>query len=121
MRAARYWLTAILPDAAIIGLFYAWQVVGLEQAANVVVFWLWFVAVTRSIVGIAADKTLFAKNPRPAGFDLYHGITEFVTVSALVWFGFFWLGAIYLISALLMEGVRNREPKKVAADAGVGN
>lgn len=114
MSALVYWTRAVLSDALIVALFYAWQAEGIEQAGNVAVFWVWFLAISKSLGAWSLDKTSFADRPRPAGFIWYHGLTEFVTVSALVWFDFIWLPVVYLIGTLAMEGARNREPKAKA-------
>lgn len=115
MSAAKYWSTAIITDALLVALFYVWQVNGIEQAGNVAVFWVWFMVVIKILAGASADKTTFADKPRPAGFVWYHAVTEVALISALVWVGYVWLPAFYLLGSLMMEGARNRKPKAVAA------
>lgn len=103
MKALRYWLFAIVTDAILAGLFYVGKVDGVSQAIDVAVFWLWVVSILKLIIAFVVKKETVDKMPRPAGFDYYHATTEVLTISALVWFGFFWLAAVYLIAVIFWE------------------
>jgi len=111
MKPLRYWLISINVDLLILCLFYVWRFEGIEQAGNVVVFWLWFVTVVRTLIGFACNKKMFAEQKRPAGFGWYHAITEIALITALVWIGYILLPALYLLGLSLSEAARNREPK----------
>lgn len=111
MKPLKYWGWSVGTDIVLAALVWAWQFQGTEQAGNVVVFFLWFVTVTRILCGFALSKSDFADKPRPAGFTTYHAITEAMIISTLVWIGYIWLPALYLFSALCFEAARNREPK----------
>lgn len=114
MHPLRFWITAISTDGLIAILLYQWHFNGVEQAGNVAIFWLWVAASLNFIVGIGGDRTLFEKNPRPAGFGPYHFVTEFLFISAMVWVGCTWLAVFYTVSSLMKEGALEREPKRKA-------
>lgn len=91
--------------------FYAWQVLGFAGAGNIFLFYAWVAAITKVIGGFALDKDEFAKSPRPPWFVPYHYASEVAIVIALVWIGYIWLPAIYLLGMMMVEAARKREPK----------
>ena len=111
MKTITFWAKAIALDLFIFTLFYIWIAHGIEAAGSVIVFWLWFLSIVRILVGFSADKSSFDRNPRPSGFGGYNLLTEVTTISALVWMGYMWLPAIYLLGVLLVEAARKHDPK----------
>ena len=111
MRAMKYWMTAIVIDLAVFGAIGAYLFLESSQALNLAEFWLWSLNVIRILVGLTANKSNFEKNPRPAGFTQYHVVTEILLISTLVWIGCFWLASTTLLSAILLNGARNRATK----------
>lgn len=111
MKPLQYWLTAVGSDLILAAMFYSFAVYHSAASLDVAVFWIWVITAVRTLVAFNSDSSTFEKKPRPAGFVWYHAASEIALISALVWFGFAWLPAMYLISSLLMEGARNRKPK----------
>jgi hypothetical protein len=111
MKTFIYWAFGIITDLILLGLFYAWKGVGIQNAGDVVIFWMWSLTVITLLVAFLGDKTMFEDKPRPPGFVWYHGASEVVFISILVWFGFVWLPAVRLVASILLEGARKRESK----------
>ena len=105
----KYWIKAIAFDSLLALALYAWLVEGMEGAGRVALFFLWFTAVMRILVGLLGNKTMF-KEVRPTGFGVYHAVSDLVVVCLIVWVEHLWLGAILAIGYFLVEAARQKEP-----------
>lgn len=116
MKSLLYWIKSILADALIYALAYFYLAHSINSALDVLTFWCWTITIIRAFAGWTCDKTTFEKNPRPSGFNIYHGITEILLISFLVFVGCTVLASFYLIALILIEGARNRDPKAKVGD-----
>lgn len=94
------------------GMYYLWQIKGVEQAGNVFIFYVWF-------IGIAGTLTVFIPatandyTPRtPIQRVIRFAVTPLVLVGTL-WAGHIFAASVYAIAVLAAE-VRHKEAKKLA-------
>lgn len=105
-------LTVLAIHVFIAGMYYLWQIEGVEQAGNVFIFYVWF-------IGIAGTLTVFI----PATENDYTPRTVIqrvirFAVAPLVLVGTLWAGHIFAASvyaiAVLAAEARHKEAKKLA-------
>ena len=105
-------LTVLAIHVFIAGMYYLWQMEGVEQAGNIFIFWVWFVGVAGSI-SIFIVPTANDYRPR----TLIRGFIRFVvaplTLLATLWAGHIAAATFYAISVLAAE-VRHRKAKELA-------
>jgi hypothetical protein len=92
-------LRTLAVESAFLGCLYAWKVLGIPGAGNVVVAWLWLGAVLGILPWIygAVGNTDGSPLPRskdPAAAKALRAIADTVAALALVWFGHFGLAAL---------------------------
>lgn len=110
MNDLKFWLKAVLFDVAIAIALIAWKGHGIEGAGNIVVTWLWFASSLLLLVGLLGDKTM-VKQARPVGFKTYHVAKEAALFFVLTFYGLIGLSLFRVVSLMLCEGARTREPK----------
>lgn len=112
MKSIKYWAKCIVMDAFMASLFVLWKGYGIDGAGNVFLTLVWVGIVIGLIAGFSADKTSF-KTKRPAGFLVYHRLTDFACICALAFYGMFVTAALMATAHLMLEAAREREPKAV--------
>ncbi|PLP96942.1 hypothetical protein [Cupriavidus pauculus] len=111
MKAMRYWLKAILIDAAVFGTLWYHMDTGSEGAARAFQVFAWFFTLLLLFFGLFGDKSQLSGIQRPKGMKTYHYITEILLVWLTAWAGMWVLAAFRLLATLLAEAARDREPK----------
>ncbi|MGO4416833.1 hypothetical protein AB4Z27_28065 [Cupriavidus sp. KB_39] len=111
MLALRYWLKAILIDAAVFGTLWYHMETGSEGAARAFQVFAWFFTLLMLLFGLFGDKSLLDGVQRPRGIKTYHFVTEILLVWLTAWVGMWVLAAFRLLAVLLAEAARERKPK----------
>ena len=112
MKSTKYWMKAIIGDAAIAYLIYLWLFQGGEGAGNVALFVIWSLTILRILSCFVVDKVDTEKLWRPYKFTAYHIITDLAVAYVLAWFGYFATAGIVFVSLVLMEGARGSALEK---------
>ena len=115
MQVLRYWIRAIAIDMATLWLLAYHLETGSAGAARVFQLWVWATTIVMLLFGLCGDRS-FIEKPRPWGFKLYHGLTEILLISAMAWAGMSFLAAFRVVTTLLFEVAREREPKPKAKE-----
>jgi hypothetical protein len=100
------WLTSISINLACAALFYLWKFEAVEQAGNVVMFWLWFVAALGITLGFATPSDRSA--PRIRALEHFNFAFGIATLVALAAYGHFVLATLYLVSMFCIAAYRSR-------------
>ncbi|WP_261526131.1 hypothetical protein [Burkholderia multivorans] len=98
-KSTRAWLASIAVMALEAAAFIAWKRFGINAAGNVLLFWLWFLAVTGVLVLVFLPRDYERKNAAPkSALRTAMSIASTVSmIAALAWFGHFVVAAFYTL------------------------
>ncbi|MFT0533964.1 hypothetical protein ACMHYJ_14215 [Castellaniella hirudinis] len=90
---------------------YAWQVLGVEQAGNVFIFWMWFVAILFSF-SFLASFDLPKKLPRKNRLLTWMNLSVWLFfIGALVWIGYVFLPSVLVFGLLATHILQSKYDK----------
>ena len=95
--AIKNWLISIAVNSVVVVLFIAWKFHGVEQAGNLLQFWLWSVSVLGLVFMFAPARGAVA--PRLKGLRIFSNTMGVAILCALAWFGHFVLAVFYALGA----------------------
>lgn len=118
MKTFTYWLKRFILDVGVAGLFFLWKAHGIEGAGNVVLAYFWIGTILMFFAICSADENDVKKlSPRNGIVRAYLGFTQTVKYVALIWFGHYVLGTLYLFVGITWLARRDELKKKAAAAA----
>ena len=101
------WLKAISINIANVTAFYLWKAYDIEQAGNVLLFWLWLIAIM-SCLFLFAPASLKQITPRNKSLDTFNRVCALLTISTLAGFAHYALALFYFIGCLSFAGFRSK-------------
>ncbi len=118
MNPKTYWISNIALDAVVAALIIT-AASGIEPAATVLGGLVWLVTLGHAIVAIGGDKTMAPATSRPAGYWIYHALSETALIGGLWLIGFHITAVCYLVALIGFELALKREPRTDNEQSGV--
>lgn len=118
MKPTTYWFANIALDT-IVAAFIIAAASGSALAEAALSGLVWLVIIGHTIVAIGGDKTMAPATSRPAGYWLYHVLSETTLISGLWLAGFQITAACYLVALIGFELALKREPRSGVEESGV--
>jgi len=101
------WVRKLAINAALFGALYAWKVLDIAGAGNVVRFYVWSVAIA-SLFVLLPDPGDADKNIESGARAVVGDFLRLMTCFALAWFGETTMAVAYLVALAAGAGYRRR-------------
>ena len=107
MENAKIWTKQIITNSVIAALFYFWQVRGVANAGNLLMFIVWTFAVTGFLAAVATPRQTMQEEAKnvPVALKVFSRTFTITLIAALVWFGHPVAATCYLISWVCLMAV----------------
>lgn len=118
MKPTTYWLSNIALDFTVAALILG-AATGVSAAETLLCGLIWLVTLGHAVVAIGGDKTMAPTTSRPAGYWLYHVLSETALIGSLWLIGFQITAVCYLVALIGFELALKREPRSDEEQSGV--